>query len=132
MYVDYDLIFGRDKQLHFLIFASISLMLGFFIIIFSGKHSVKRRVQHLWLTLVTVGIAEEYRQFAVPNRSAELLDAVANMVGVTCGLLAPWMIAMIFERRIKSSFKSFSNYFIVILVLFIGLLFLNERAFVSL
>jgi ABC-type multidrug transport system fused ATPase/permease subunit len=79
---------------------------------------------------VTIGIVEEYRPFAVPNRSAELLDAVANMVGVTCGLLVPWMMAMIIERRIPFSFKGVSKYFIVILVLFIGLMFLNERAFV--
>src|SRR3954467_1422027 len=82
MKLDYQLIFGVDKQMHFLSYALISILLGIVLILISDRQSSKRNISFMWIVLVAVGIVEEYRQYLLPNRSAEFLDAIANMFGV--------------------------------------------------
>jgi TRAP-type mannitol/chloroaromatic compound transport system permease small subunit len=133
MKLDYQLIFGVDKQMHFLSYALISILLGIVLIFISDRQSAKRNISFMWILLVAVGIVEEYRQYSLPNRSAEFLDAIANMFGVTFGLAVPLLILyMIRHNRNHFLFKRFSLYSIVLIPLFLGLLYLNERPFITL
>lgn len=85
----------------------------------------------MWLYLVLLGIIEEYRQLLIVDRSTEFLDAVANLVGVTAGLLVPTLIAMILVRNQQRQRKGtvYLIYLVVLLFLFIGLWELNEMPF---
>ncbi|WP_028783911.1 VanZ family protein [Thalassobacillus devorans] len=126
---DYQLIFGVDKQLHVISFALVSLLCGMILVLVSDRQTIYRRAGTLWMALVIVGIVEEYRQYFAPARSAELFDAIANMAGVTVGLLVPLLLFFIIRNR--SHLKYPGLYFIVLIPLFIGLLYLNERPFVT-
>ena len=86
MEIDYHLILGTDKQLHFISYAVISFLLGILTIVISKRQFVIRNLCVMWMVLVTVGVLEEYRQYLVHNRSTKLLDGVANLFGVTIGL----------------------------------------------
>ncbi|SEA80960.1 VanZ like family protein [Thalassobacillus cyri] len=130
MYLDYQLMFGVDKQMHFFSYMVVSILLGIMVLLISQKDNVKRNVSYIWMSLVTVGILEEYRQFMVPDRSTEILDAIANMLGVTVGLVVPLLLWYIVQQRGK--LKLFVLYGIVLTALFLGLVYINERPFVTL
>lgn len=131
MKLDYQLIFGIDKQMHFLSYASISIILAIVIIIISDRQSVKRNLSIIWFVLVVIGIVEEYRQYITPNRSAELLDAFANILGVTFGLVTPLLFYYTIKSRRHVEVKLLITYSVVILPLLIGLVYLNERPFIA-
>ncbi|QAS53460.1 VanZ family protein [Halobacillus litoralis] len=132
MELDYGLILGMDKQRHFFSHAMMAVFSGIVIIIFSNEQSFKRRIKFAWVVLVFIGILEEYRQYMVPDRSAEFLDAVANLLGITIGLLIPvFIIAIISKNKYKSVSNSFAIYNIALIPLFFGLLLINERPFVT-
>lgn len=131
MNVDYGLMFGIDKQMHFFSYAVISMFIGIVIIFFSNEENVKQNISFIWFVLVVIGIVEEYRQYFVPNRSAEFLDAVANMFGVTLGLLLPLLISYVIRNRNDILFKRFALYSIVLVPLFLGLVYFNERPFIT-
>ncbi|MDN4495133.1 VanZ family protein [Ureibacillus aquaedulcis] len=130
MHIDYELIFGMDKQMHFVGYVVISVLSGIFMLLLSEKHSVKRRLGYLWITLVIIGILEEYRQFWLPDRSAEFLDALANMFGVTVGLLLPILYAIKIKYSRKFASGRYTIYSFTIIALLIGLSIINERPFI--
>lgn len=132
MELDYRLIFGIDKQMHFLTYAAISIFLGVLIILILNGRSVKQNITFIWFVLVAIGIVEEYRQYMLPNRSAEFLDAIANMLGVTFGLAIPLLISYMIRQRKGNNFKRFAIYSIILIPLFLGLLHINERPFITL
>ncbi|WP_185959600.1 VanZ family protein [Lentibacillus cibarius] len=127
MVVDYDLMFGLDKQVHFFSYTALSAFLGIMVMLLSDRESVKKRLSYLWMVLVTIGTAEEYRQYMVPGRSAEFLDAIANMLGISIGLAIPMLIAY----RHHFLVKRLALYSIVFIPMLLGLLFLNERPFIT-
>ena len=132
MTLDYQLIFGIDKQMHFLCFAVISLLFGIAVILVSDHEDIKQRISIIWITLVTIGILEEYRQYLVPNRSAEFLDAIANILGVTIGLAIPLFFSYIIRHRHHFLSKVFAAYSFVLIPLLLGLVYVNERPFLTL
>ncbi|MCQ6274727.1 VanZ family protein [Bacillus sp. V3B] len=132
MKLDYQLIFGVDKQMHFLSYAVISILLGIVLILISDRKSIKRNISLMWVVLIAIGIVEEYRQYLLPNRSAEFLDAIANMFGVTFGLAIPLLISYMIRHRNHFLFKLFTLYSIVLIPLFLGLFYFNERPFITL
>ncbi|WP_171046295.1 VanZ family protein [Lentibacillus cibarius] len=127
MVVDYNLMFGLDKQVHFFSYTALSAFLGIMVMLLSDRKSVKKRLSYLWMVLVTIGTAEEYRQYMVPGRSAEFLDAIANMLGISIGLAIPMLIAY----RHHFLVKRLALYSIVFIPMLLGLLFLNERPFIT-
>ncbi|MRH41143.1 hypothetical protein GH741_00455 [Aquibacillus halophilus] len=129
MLLDYQIIFGLDKQIHFLSYGVISIILGFLIILISGEQHINRRIKSMWIALVTVGIVEEYRQYMVPNRSAEFLDAVANMFGITLGLAIPLTLWVMLKNQLP--IKQFVLPSIILVPLLVGLLYFNERPFLT-
>lgn len=121
-----------DKQLHFVSFAVISVLIGVVVIIFiSNGHRAKQHISVVWMTLVTIGIFEEYRQYILPNRSAEFIDAIANILGVTVGLAIPVLLLYLNEHRKRFLSNVFRNYTLIMFPFLIGLFFLNERPFFS-
>ncbi|HAQ06601.1 MAG TPA: hypothetical protein DCR24_03395 [Bacillus bacterium] len=132
MTLDYQLIFGIDKQMHLLSFAIISLFFGIITILLSEHQDVKQRISIIWITLVTIGVIEEYRQSVIPNRSAEVLDAIANILGVTIGLAIPLLLLYMFRHRHHYLCKVFTAYSFVLIPLLLGLVYINERPFLTL
>ena len=130
--IDYQLLFGVDKQLHFASFAFISTMIGIMILLFSDVHRAKYLLSISWMTLVSIGIVEEYRQFLLPDRSTEFLDAMANMLGVTAGLAIPILILYVIEHKRHFLSGVFRTYSLVLVLFLLGLLILNERPFFAL
>ena len=76
-----------DKLIHFLMYAALSLL--FFIAL--RKNSQFKRKEQIIITLMLVisyGLIMEVFQFYFTNdRSAELMDAFANILGTLFGLL---------------------------------------------
>lgn len=118
--------------MHFLTYTVISIFLGMLIIFILNGRSVKQNITFIWFVLVAIGIVEEYRQYMLPNRSAEFLDAIANMFGVTFGLAIPLLISYMIRHRKGNNFKRFAIYSIILIPLFLGLLYINERPFITL
>ncbi len=67
-----------DKSIHFIAFAVLTLLLRF-------AYSITWFQTFLLLLVYAVFI--EFSQFFTPNRSAELLDVVADVIGIGIGLL---------------------------------------------
>ena len=67
-----------DKNIHFIAFAVLTLLLRF-------AYSVTWLQTFLLLFIYAVFI--EFSQLFTPNRSAELLDIVADIIGIGIGLL---------------------------------------------
>jgi hypothetical protein len=132
MEIDYHLILGTDKQLHFISYALISIFSGILTILISKRQSVIRNLCVMWMVLVTVGVLEEYRQYFVRNRSAELLDGIANIFGVTFGLAGVVLIYFMIIHRHHRLMKLLSLYGMILTPLLLGLMYINERPFVTL
>ena len=67
-----------DKSIHFIAFAVLTLLLRF-------AYSVTLFQTFLLLLMYAVFI--EFSQLFTPNRSAEILDIVADIIGIGIGLL---------------------------------------------
>ena len=67
-----------DKSIHFIAFAVLTLLLKF-------AYSITWFQTFLLLFIYAVFI--EFSQFFTPNRSVELLDVVADVIGIGIGLL---------------------------------------------
>jgi hypothetical protein len=126
--IDYRLMFGADKLIHFAGFGGIAACMAVLILLMSEQGEIKQRASVVWITLVTIGIIEEYRQYFVPNRSAEFLDAIANIIGVTIGLAFPVLLFYLVKHSRHLS-KVFGLYSLVLIPLLLGLLYINERPF---
>ncbi|MBT2661690.1 VanZ family protein [Bacillus sp. ISL-45] len=129
--LDFQLISGLDKLMHFLGFAGVSVSIGIFLLIISGPDGVKQQLKIVWLALVTVGIIEEYRQFLDPGRSAEFLDAVANMVGVSVGVGITLGLFYLVANKQRIFSSVFRLYPMFLMMLLLGLLYINERPFLK-
>ncbi|WP_338470851.1 VanZ family protein [Niallia sp. XMNu-256] len=130
--LDYSLVFGIDKQMHFFSYSLISVVLGTLVLMVSDRKSMIQNISLLWMGLVAVGVIEEYRQYFLPNRSAELLDAVANLIGVTSGLAIPTLIFSIIVYRHQLITKLLVMYGVLLGSFLVGLLYLDERSFLTL
>lgn len=120
--LDFQLIFGLDKLMHFLGFAGISVLMGIFILIISDPDSLKQQLKIIWFSLVTIGIIEEYRQFLDPGRSAEFLDALANMVGVSVGIGIILGLSYLVANKQRVFSSVFQLYPMFLMMLLLGLL----------
>ena len=67
-----------DKSIHFIAFAVLTLLLRF-------SYSITWFQTFLLLFMYAIFI--EFSQLFTPNRSAELLDVVADVIGIGIGLL---------------------------------------------
>ncbi len=85
-----------DKSIHFIAFAVLTLLLRF-------AYSITWFQTFLLLFVYAVFI--EFSQFFTPNRSAELLDIVADAIGVGIGLLF-----YPFTKRLIMSDYKYENY----------------------
>ena len=123
---------GYDKQMHFLFFMVLSFILGIILLVRTDSSVSVLSLRLLWVTLVLIGTVEEYRQYFLPDRSTEFLDAVANLAGVSCGLLLPFLIAYlrmaIHSKKITSPTTHLIEW-MIFLPFFYGLWKMNEIPF---
>jgi hypothetical protein len=130
--LDFKLIFGLDKLMHFISFTGVSISIGVLILIFTGPQNVKSQLKVVWFTLVTIGIIEEYRQYFDPGRSTDFLDAMANIAGVSIGIGIILGISFLTTNKQRVLSNIFRVYPIFLMMLLLGLLYLNERPFLKL
>ncbi|CAM3957017.1 VanZ family protein [Mesobacillus thioparans] len=115
--------------MHFIAFTGVSISIGVLILIFTGPQDVKGHLKVVWFTLVTIGIIEEYRQYWDPGRSAEFLDAMANIAGVSIGVGIILGISFLIINKQRVLSNIFRVYPILLMMLLLGLLYINERPF---
>ncbi|WLR55430.1 VanZ family protein [Mesobacillus subterraneus] len=127
--INYKLMFGMDKLMHFIGFAGISALIGVFMLIISDRDRVKDQLSVIWFVLVTIGIIEEYRQYLDPVRSSEFFDAIANIFGVTTGVGITLGVSYILASKQEILSNVFRLYPMILIMLLIGLLYFNERPF---
>ena len=119
------MLFGADKVAHFSSYAVIALCIGIVIISVTSRTYRLRGLAFIWFILVLIGIVEEYRQFLLPDRTAELWDAVANILGVSTGMLVPLLFSI--KKEALPVARYFVIFFIILFPLFLGLAEINER-----
>ncbi|MCA1031386.1 VanZ family protein [Bacillus timonensis] len=119
---------GYDKLQHFVFYGLSSLFLGSFLFFIIEKDVRKTSLKLTWLTLVLIGTIEEYRQYTLPNRSLEFFDGIANVLGISCGLLIPFLLTQP-QKPPRPLLKITTNIMIltIIIPLFYGLWVLNEE-----
>lgn len=74
-----------DKVGHFVLYGAIAFALAILV-----RRPIPAAVGAM--ALVSIGIADEFRQRAVGGRNFDLLDIAANSVGICVGLLAAAMV----------------------------------------
>jgi hypothetical protein len=129
--LNFQMIFGLDKQMHFIVFLGASTFIGIFILIISGPNNIKHKLKVVWLSLVTIGIVEEYRQLLDAGRSAEFLDAMFNIAGVSMGIGITLGLAYLVVNKHRIFSNVFRLYPMFLMMLLLGLLYLNERPFIK-
>ncbi|TLS38442.1 VanZ family protein [Pseudalkalibacillus caeni] len=83
---------GIDKLMHFSLFTIVSFTLGMFALVVPPSENGLLRLVTIGFTLSFIGIVEEYRQWFSPDRSTEFYDAIANIIGISAGLITPLLI----------------------------------------
>ena len=131
MDINFGLLFGHDKWQHLSFYTSVSLVLGLTTLLLSAKRNQIRNISIIWVTLMVIGIIEEYRQLLLPDRSAELLDALYNMLGITIGLVIPTFIFSKFSKVQPFPLKRLTYFIIILSPFLLGLLYFNEEPFIT-
>ncbi len=85
-----------DKGAHFLEFAVLAILLFFGYFKSSGADP-KMKAFLTFFTAIILAIADEIHQYFIPGRESNLLDVVADGVGIIFGLFLFWY----FYRRIR-------------------------------
>lgn len=75
---------GWDKLNHWIAFSSMAFSACF------AFPQTRARYRKVALALLAFGIFIELVQLEIPNRSAEVLDVVADAIGIMGGLLPAW------------------------------------------
>ncbi len=88
---------GTDKLLHFSFYSIVSFIMGLFAVMIPPIRNGLLRLVTIGFSLSLVGIIEEYRQWFIPDRSTELLDAIANLAGTMTGMLIPLLIHLVIK-----------------------------------
>jgi VanZ family protein len=85
-----------DKALHFLAYAGLAFLLA---CVYGYRVLPTRRTYLLLLVLVGLyGVADELLQLVVPNRSADIYDWFADMLGAIAGLTAYAVVSGVVGR----------------------------------
>jgi VanZ family protein len=91
-----------DKVIHLMEFAVLGFLLsfGFFL---SLKYRLKVKVYMTFLSGALLGALDEFHQYFVPARSTEILDWVADSLGIILGLL---IFIFLFRRAKRKLLRS--------------------------
>jgi hypothetical protein len=87
----HDVPFG-DKYLHFAGYALLGIL---FFRAFRSSHGGNRLFVVILLSIsasTAYGISDEIHQYFVPSRSADVMDALADMVGSSAGVMAYFLL----------------------------------------
>ncbi len=81
---------GWDKANHFIAFAALA---------FAGRWAFERH-QWAWIAaLLGLAVLIEIGQLYVPGRSADLMDVVADAVGIAMGMAMAWGASRVLSAR---------------------------------
>jgi VanZ family protein len=92
----HDVPFG-DKYLHVAGYALLGML---FFRAFRSLHGGNRLLLAILLSIsasTTYGISDEIHQYFVPSRSADVMDALADMVGSSVGVMAYFLLVEKYE-----------------------------------
>ncbi|RBW68849.1 VanZ family protein [Bacillus taeanensis] len=122
----FDLIaIGMDKWQHFLFYGFISFIISLMMSLLPPLANGLRRISAVWFTLIVVSLLEEYRQLFLPDRTAELLDGLANIAGVSVGVVIPLFLHFIwrfcYQKRVRV--RSVLSFWTIVIVVFTPLLY---------
>jgi hypothetical protein len=123
--LEWILLFGTDKWQHFIVYAIAAFGLSIFVCLIPPWQNGIKKIIAVWFGLNIIGLLEEYRQLWLPIRTAEWMDAAANIVGTTAGVSVPLLLCVIwraFQDKPIYSKKSMMTC-LALLVFFIGPLF---------
>jgi VanZ family protein len=93
-----------DKVIHLMEFAILGFLLSFGFVL-SLKYRLKAKAYLTFLSGALLGALDELHQYFVPGRSAEILDWVADVLGILVGLL---IFISLFRRARGKILKSLS------------------------
>jgi hypothetical protein len=101
---------GVDKLQHFFFYTVTAFALATTVCLIPPFANGFQRICAVWFSLIFIGMLEEYRQLLIPERTTEWRDAIANILGVSIGVLLPLLIHLKWRRskandvRLKRSF----------------------------
>ena len=81
-----------DKVGHFGLYGTITL--GVLMLVRTRTQAIGAA-----LSILLVGVGDEFRQLAEPNRNFSISDVLANLGGVALGLLAVLMLSRVLNRQ---------------------------------
>jgi hypothetical protein len=124
---------GVDKLQHFFFYSVTAFALAVTVCLIPPFTNGFQRICTVWFSLIFIGMLEEYRQLLIPERTAEWLDAMANILGVSVGVLLPLLIHLkwrSYNRKdfmLKQSFIPLGAVILFVLTpLLYGLTVVNE------
>ena len=93
---------GQDKLFHLIVFG----ILGFLVMGALQASHEGYPTRQAWLVALAVmlyGILDEFHQYFVPGRSADVYDVLADAIG---GLLGAWAMYYLVRVRVRVRFRS--------------------------
>ena len=87
-----------DKVGHFSLYGAITLGLAMLV-------RTRNQAIGAGVAVIALGIGDEFRQLTEPNRNFSIGDVLANLGGVSLGLLAALMISRIASSLASESFE---------------------------
>ena len=95
-----DLFWGQDKIEHAVVFGVLGMLFALSFKPVQGKSRMKRLLI-LTLLVALYGISDEFHQYFVPGRESDVIDALADFIGI---LLAS--LFFFYSRKYASAKKS--------------------------
>jgi hypothetical protein len=89
---------GVDKLQHFFFCTLTAFVLAVMVCLIPPFTNGFQRICTVWFSLILIGMLEEYRQLLIPERTTEWLDAIANILGVSVGVILPLFIHLKWQR----------------------------------
>jgi len=97
----------NDKIEHFLAFGGLGFLL-FLSLRVQDKFSWFKKLPWLFTILIVAAYAafDELHQLFIPGRSCDIKDWIADMIGVTIGVVAMAIMIFIFDKKKTDSLQS--------------------------
>ncbi len=92
-----------DKWIHFVEFGVLGFLVAFGYFK-SLKSSLRMKGTFTFASGVLLGILDEIHQYFVPGRNSDVLDALADALGIALGLFLYWYLSQKMRLRILDKF----------------------------
>ncbi len=92
---------GNDKLAHLIAYAGLAFLFAW--TLFPHRSINLLGAVYTWFCVSSYGILDEFLQFFVAGRTADLADWMADSAGATCGLAAFVAAQWAFDRFVRTS-----------------------------